>query len=87
MCWNTNNKTEYKRVEEFVENSVIVAMDYEIKKQTIKIRKTSKIKLPDAIIAATSRVNKCILITKNIQDFKNVNGLEIVNPFSDKDYN
>ena len=54
----------------------------EVEKQTIQIRKSKKIKLPDAIIAATAMVYNLTLITHNMDDFKNIQGLKIINPFS-----
>lgn len=48
--------------------------------QTIKIRKTYKTKLPDAIIAATAMVHNLVLITRNLKDFDNIEGLEVINP-------
>jgi len=39
-----------------------------------------KIKLPDAIIAATAIVYDLILVTRNISDFKNIDGLHVVDP-------
>jgi predicted nucleic acid-binding protein len=43
----------------------------EIEEQTIFIRKSNKVKLPDAIIAATAIVHNLTLVTHNINDFKN----------------
>lgn len=40
-----------------------------------------KIKLPDAIIAATALANNKILVTRNVDDFMKVKSLEIFNPF------
>jgi len=53
----------------------------EIERQTIRIRKTKKIKLPDAIIAATAITHNLTLVTRNTDDFKNISGLKILNPF------
>ena len=53
----------------------------EVEKQTILIRKANKIKLPDAIIAATAMVYNLTLVTRNSDDFKNIPGLKILNPF------
>ena len=53
----------------------------EIENRTILIRKTHKIKLPDAIIAATAIVHNLILVTRNDSDFKNISGLKVLNPF------
>ena len=70
------------------ENGIIIFCDMferifltkEIEKQTIFIRKSSKIKLPDAIIAATAIVHNLTLVTHNMDDFKNIQGLNILNP-------
>ncbi|WP_373549473.1 type II toxin-antitoxin system VapC family toxin [Haliscomenobacter sp.] len=52
-----------------------------IVRQTIAIRKSRKIKLPDAIIAATAFVHDCALVTRNVSDFSSIEGLKIINPF------
>lgn len=48
----------------------------------IRIRKTVKIKLPDAIIAATAIINDLVLISDNDKDFEKVMplGLQYLNP-------
>ena len=48
--------------------------------KTIEIRKRSKIKLPDAIIAASALVNNAALVTNNVKDFKTIDGISIINP-------
>ena len=53
----------------------------EIEEQTILIRKFHKIKLPDAIIAATAILYNLTLVTRNIDDFKKIPGLNVLNPF------
>ena len=55
-------------------------IDQEIAEIVIKYRKQQRIKLPDAIIAATAEANGFCLITRNIDDFKNIN-IRILNPF------
>ena len=52
----------------------------EIEMQTIAIRKSTKIKLPDAIIAATAIIYNLTLVTRNSDDFKNIPKLKIINP-------
>jgi predicted nucleic acid-binding protein len=37
--------------------------------KTIEIRRMKRIKLPDAIIAATALVQNCILLSHNTTDF------------------
>jgi predicted nucleic acid-binding protein len=46
----------------------------------IEIRQANRIKLPDAIIAATALQNSAILVTRNTKDFKTL-ALETYNPF------
>ncbi len=50
--------------------------------QTINIRRKTRLKLPDAIIAATALVSNLELITSNIDDFRKVEGLKIINPLT-----
>jgi len=50
--------------------------------QTIAIRQQHKTKLPDAIIAATALVYDLVLITRNIDDFINIEGNTCVDPFA-----
>lgn len=57
-------------------------MDDDLLLTTIQIRKqNSKLKLPDAIIAATAITKNLILITRNTEDFKNITELKTINPF------
>ena len=52
----------------------------DIEKQTILIRKSQKIKLPDAIIAATAIKYGLTLVTHNIIDFNKIVGLKTLSP-------
>ena len=56
-------------------------MTFIIVAKTIQLRQKQKIKLPDAVIAATALVDGLKLISRNTKDFKNIKGLEIVNPY------
>ena len=48
--------------------------------KTIEIRKQNRIKLPDAIIAASALVEGAKLVTVNVKDFENINSIKIINP-------
>lgn len=48
--------------------------------QAIRIRKANRIKIPDALIGATAIVHKAQLVTRNVADFKSIEGLQTVNP-------
>jgi predicted nucleic acid-binding protein len=48
--------------------------------QTILIRKSVRIKIPDALIAASAQVSQAIVVTRNTGDFQRVPGLTVVHP-------
>lgn len=60
-----------------VEDEEIYTLNDEIAKKTIKNRQLHKIKIPDAIIAATAQIYGFKLVTNNVKDFENLN-LEII---------
>lgn len=66
---------------ELIEASTIIPLTDEMVDETIAIRKIHKIKLPDAIIAATAKTKNLTLITRNETDFDSVSGLTITNPW------
>jgi predicted nucleic acid-binding protein len=78
------NTTEaaYRILEDFMGISIIYELHTPIVEETIKLCRVNKIKLPDAIIAATAITNNMILLTRNISDFKAIPSLRIINPFN-----
>ncbi len=68
-------------LESFVLDSLVLGLSDEIVDKTIEIRKRNKIKMPDAIIAATAIAYNSIIITRNIKDFQNINDLNCINPY------
>ncbi len=68
-----------KIVEEFLSQAELFYIDDKVIEQTISLRKKhKKIKLGDAIIAATAMVNNFTIITRNIKDFQNIEGCNYV---------
>ena len=66
----------------FIDQVSIIGLDDEVVDLTIALRKEYKIKLPDAIIAATALANDLTIVTNNIKDFSNISGLQLINPYS-----
>ncbi|HEY8780276.1 MAG TPA: type II toxin-antitoxin system VapC family toxin [Mucilaginibacter sp.] len=66
--------------EDFIALADVVEVNKNIIDTCIALRKAKRIKLPDAIIAATAQVYGYSLITNNEKDFANIRGLKIVNP-------
>ena len=54
----------------------------DIIEQTIKIRQNKKIKLGDAIIAATAVVHNLSIYTHNTADFISIQGLTVIDPIN-----
>ena len=64
----------------FINMSTIHPLNADIVESTIKLCKQSRIKIPDAIIAATALVKNLTLVTRNTDDFKNITDLNILYP-------
>ncbi|PIX69340.1 nucleotide-binding protein, partial [Candidatus Roizmanbacteria bacterium CG_4_10_14_3_um_filter_33_21] len=77
-----DNEDELKNIDRLLVNSRIFSLDDEIVDKTIEVRKKYKLKLPDAIIAATAMINNLILVTHNKKDFKEIRGLKIIDPLN-----
>lgn len=69
----------YQILVDFFNDAIVLGLAEDVVNTTIAIRKKHKIKLPDAIIAATALVYNLVLITRNINDFKNIAGLVVEN--------
>jgi predicted nucleic acid-binding protein len=71
-----------KGMEEFVSSAMVLALDEMVTQQTILLRrKYKKLKLGDAIIAATALVHNLEIISRNLKDFDNIESLTCINPY------
>jgi predicted nucleic acid-binding protein len=80
LCFSGITKSEEQKFQEFINAANVCNLDEEIINRTIEIRKLSKTKLPDAIIAATALEKDLNLLTSNTKDFHKINGLKVQNP-------
>ena len=69
-------------LENFINNSIIYPLSNKVVKRTIEICKQMKIKLPDAVIAASALLEDFTLVTRNINDFKNIPNLKLLDSWS-----
>ncbi len=67
-----------KLLEDFISTSTVIPLDDIVTQKTIELRKIKKLKLGDAIIAATALIHKLTLVTRNISDFRNIPELEVM---------
>lgn len=56
-------------VKNFLNTFLLVPLDSDIAELAVEIRRTHRIKLPDAIIWATAEKTNSFLVTRNIKDF------------------
>jgi predicted nucleic acid-binding protein len=69
---------------DFADSAIVHPLDEATVRRTIAIAKLSKIKLPDAIIAATALLEGRTVVTRNVDDFKHVPGLALLCPWDIK---
>jgi tRNA(fMet)-specific endonuclease VapC len=80
QAWNPPDADDINVYRFFIDGCLITGINPGIIKRTIDIRKLYKLKLPDALIAATAIENDFTLIADNDSDFKKVPGLRYINP-------
>jgi len=76
------NKNEEEKFKLLINHSIMHPIDDKTIEMTINIRKKNRIKLPDAIIAATCLINRLDILTLNTKDFENIEGLKVFLPES-----
>ncbi len=70
----------YLLLESFIEDADVFDLVRDVVHECINLRKKHRINLPDAIIAATAITYDLTLLTRNIEDFKNIERLKLLNP-------
>jgi len=74
-------KDSFTREEEFFGYATVIPLTDDIADIAIDLRRKFRIKLPDAVIAATCLKNRFTLITRNEKDFTGIKELKMYNPF------
>jgi len=70
---------EEQRISELLSHLHVQQIDMDIEDRTIQLRRSRRMKLPDAIVAATALHLSCPLVSADA-DFDGIDGLTIVNP-------
>jgi predicted nucleic acid-binding protein len=81
LGWQNYDERQYQNAVLFAEGARIFPLVESIANKAIELKRKKRIKLPDAVIAATCLINDFILVTRNQDDFKSIEGLELYNPF------
>jgi len=80
LAWQKASEEQLKILNNFIAASTVFNLNEGIIIKSIEIRKTYRLKLPDAIIAATAVANDLILLTRNTKDFERVTALKSIDP-------
>ncbi len=81
LSWKTDQQSDLDILQSFINDSIIIEIDAAVKIKTAETRKSYKIKLADAIIAASALLNNHTLLTRNTSDFQAIQELKIINPW------
>jgi len=73
------SEKEEKTIRELLSHFSTISLDEAIKEKTITLRRSKRLKLPDAIIVATAYIHKFILVTsdKALHTVTDMNVLEL----------
>ena len=82
LGWINATKEQLQPPYDFMEIASVLPINEVVIEKTIGIRQTKKIALGDAIIAATALVYGLVLVSRNTSDFKNIDALQVIDPYS-----
>lgn len=86
LGWDKHTEEGLVKCKKLVDMAQVIPLDEVVAEKAIVLKKKSSLKLGDAIIAATAIINDLILVTRNKDDFEDVEGLELFDPFSEHNY-
>jgi predicted nucleic acid-binding protein len=81
LGWEKHSPEGFEKCSRLIKPSNVYLIDDDIAEKTIELKRRVKIKLADAVIAATALVNNFKLVTRNVDAYKAVKELEMFNPF------
>ncbi len=82
LCYPELTEEQANEMREFLRLLNCVSLTESVLDRAAQIRRDYRLKLADGVIAACALVGGCVLITRNTDDFKRVDGLSILNPFN-----
>jgi hypothetical protein len=71
---------EEQRIRRLLEPMTNLSVDAAIAERAGRLRRETRRRLPDALIAATALEHRLTLVTRNVRDFKRVKGLRLRPP-------
>lgn len=80
LCFETDDMDIMKNISEFLEEIKVIFIDDDIIFKAIEYRKKHKLKVPDAIIAATTKAHELTLVTADKSLSKKIEDIDITSP-------
>jgi predicted nucleic acid-binding protein len=72
---------EAEIIDDLLTQFEMVRISDEIENITIQLKRKHRLKLGDALIAASALHHSACLTTRNVKDFQSIADLELINPF------
>jgi len=82
LGWPRFSDGDHVSARKFLEEAEVLSLTADIVEETIRLKRSESIKLPDAVIAATCLLQNFTLLTRNQSDFQSITDLKVHNPFS-----
>src|SRR5665213_2535760 len=77
--WSKLSEDRRARLHEIVTSMLELELNEQVIQRAITLRQQRKTSLADAVIAATALAHDLPLITRNVDDFKHIVGLKLIN--------
>ena len=81
LGWLHASSTQLRILQKFMDVATILPINQPVMDTTVRIRQQKKMRLGDAIIAATAIVHHRVLVTRNSSDFNSIGSLTVFNPW------
>ena len=81
LCYPDLTEDEANLMREFLRTLSCVSLTEVVLDRAAEIRRNYRVRLADSLIAACALAEGCTLVTRNIEDFRRIDGLSILNPF------
>ena len=81
LCYPNLTESEANLMREFLRTLRCVFLTEAVLDSAAEIRRNYRVRLADALIAACAWTQGCTLVTRNVDDFRRIDGLSILNPF------
>jgi len=84
LCFSDLSGEEAEVIEDLLSQFDSIPISRKVEDRTIALKRKHKIKLPDAVIAATAICQEAVLVTRNVHDFHGIAEFKLENPFGDE---